>query len=107
VLVELDLFSGRPNPRWELAEASVDQLRRILGELEPTTRPPVEPPGLGYRGFRFTDESGTFRAFGGFVTTPGTVLSDPGHRVERFLLDQLPAEFDPLRPVVAAELRGE
>jgi hypothetical protein len=87
-----------------LAGASVDQLRRILDELEPTPWPPAEPPGLGYRGFHFTDETGTSRAFGSFVTTLGTALSDPGRGVERFLLDRLPAEFEPLRPVVAAQL---
>ena len=35
---------------------------------------------------------------------PGIVLGDPARRVERFLLDQLPAAFEGLRPIVAAEL---
>ncbi len=48
--VELDLFSGRPNPTWPLtAEESQDLLARI-SRLSPGGGGPV-PAGLGYRGF--------------------------------------------------------
>jgi len=47
--VELDVFSGRPNPTWPLtAEESQDLLARI-GQLSPGGGP--VPAGLGYRGF--------------------------------------------------------
>jgi hypothetical protein len=47
--VELDLFSGRPNPRWTLAGRRVDELRDRVRGLSPGDS--KEIPGLGYRGF--------------------------------------------------------
>lgn len=47
--VELDVFSGRPNPTWPLtAEEGRDLLARV-GRLSPGGGP--LPAGLGYRGF--------------------------------------------------------
>ena len=47
--VELDVFSGRPNPTWPLtAEESHDLLARV-GRLSAGGGP--VPAGLGYRGF--------------------------------------------------------
>jgi hypothetical protein len=104
MLVELDAFSGRPNPRWELDEASSQQLRQLQGRLTSTQATPPEAPGLGYRGFLYSDGSGQVRAFRGFVKTPGTTLADPTFTVEMFLLDRLPAEFAGLRASIVAEL---
>lgn len=48
--VELDVFSGRPNPGWPMTPAEALGLWAMLNRLLPTN--PVEaPPGLGYRGF--------------------------------------------------------
>lgn len=50
--VELDVFSGRPNPQWTLTEQEAGRVEEMLRDL-----PPAEPgraamePGLGYRGF--------------------------------------------------------
>ena len=41
--VELDLFSGRPNPSWELDEAGVRELERLCLRLRPGGAVP-EPP---------------------------------------------------------------
>jgi hypothetical protein len=49
VEVELDVFSGRPNPRWTLSTDRVKELEERLQGLEQTEG--REPPGLGYRGF--------------------------------------------------------
>jgi hypothetical protein len=57
--VELDVFSGRPNPTWQLTGPEAAELRAILTDptrvpLEPTAVPP--PSGrLGYRGFVLDD----------------------------------------------------
>jgi hypothetical protein len=53
VEVELLVFSGRENPRWQLTETEVDELIRRVRELPPGP-PPPEPPGLGYGGFLIT-----------------------------------------------------
>jgi hypothetical protein len=47
--VELDVFSGRPNPRWELSHAEVAELRTRLAGL-PRCDQPTDEPALGYRG---------------------------------------------------------
>jgi hypothetical protein len=98
MVVEIDMFSGRPNPRWRLSEAETDRLTGLLRTLEPADGPPPSPPGLGYRGFRLRDSNGSiWAAYRGFVQSPGGLLADSDRRVERFLLDHLPAEYDELR----------
>jgi hypothetical protein len=104
LLIELDVFSGRPNPRWELDEPSAEALRQLVRRLAAATDRPPEPPGLGYRGFVITDATGRSRAYKGYVIKSEVVLADPSSSVERFLLDRLPAEFQELRRRVAVEL---
>ncbi|MBV9883167.1 MAG: hypothetical protein JO276_09175 [Sphingomonadaceae bacterium] len=104
MLVELDIFSGRPNPRWELDERDRAELQRLQAALAPARGAPPEPPGLGYKGFSYGDASGHCRAFQGHVECPDGPLADPSFSVERFLLDRLPAEFAPLRDRIAASL---
>jgi hypothetical protein len=105
MLVELDLFSGRPNPRWELDRQARHELKGLLDGLDPALGAFAEPPVLGYRGFRLLrGGSGPSRAYGGRVTTPEGALQDPARAIERFLLDRLPPRFGDLREIVAAEL---
>lgn len=48
--VELDIFSGMPNPSWTLTKAEAEVLIERIGALSPTSA--REFPGhLGYRGF--------------------------------------------------------
>ncbi len=47
--VELNIFSGRPNPRWELSESQVDELKPKMRMLLPTATPKTTMQ-LGYRG---------------------------------------------------------
>ena len=101
--VELDLFSGRPNPSWELDEAGVRELERLCLRLSPGGALP-EPPALGYRGFFWRGAGGAHRAYRGLIVTPPTALVDPTCSVERFLLSQLPKPFSPLRQRVSAEI---
>lgn len=49
VEVVLNIFSGRPNPSWPLSTAQIADLSGRLAN-QPDAEP-VEPPGLGYRGF--------------------------------------------------------
>ena len=55
-IVELDVFSGRPNPRWQLSAEEGADLENRLGGL-PQTDPAEIPAPLGYRGFRIQDEN--------------------------------------------------
>ena len=104
MLVELDVFSGRPNPRWELDEPSSRQLRQLEGRLTTSRDAAPEPPGLGYRGFVYSDAGRRVRAYRGYVRTPRALLADPTFSIEKHLLDQLPAEFAEWRNRIAAEL---
>ena len=51
--VELLVYSGRPNPIFELTPEEVDELVRRLDGL-PSGAPAPEAPGLGYRGMMVT-----------------------------------------------------
>jgi hypothetical protein len=54
--VELDAFSGRPNPRWQLTAVEAGELEDRLSGI-PETSPAAIPDNLGYRGFRILDGS--------------------------------------------------
>lgn len=55
VEVMLDIFSGRPNPRWELSEEQIEELKMKLDALPAGTK--KKPPVLGYRGIRVLNVS--------------------------------------------------
>ena len=94
--VELDLFSGRPNPRWPLNDDDVARLAELIDSLDPAHDRMPTTPGLGYRGFRFDDAW----AYRGFVQSRRGVLADPERRVEKFLAETLPAEYRDLQSAI-------
>jgi hypothetical protein len=104
MLVELHVFSGRPNPRWELDEPHTRTLRTLIGALRPATRRASTPPGLGYAGFSFTDGRTKVVAYDGYVHVGREVFDDAPFTVERFLLGTLPNEHAPLRDRILAQL---
>jgi hypothetical protein len=89
--IQLDIFSGRPNPTWTVAGETADRLWSLLRDLEPA--PPQEPPDLGYRGFLLVAPPQTVRAYNGtlaFLPTREerpTYYRDSGG-IEETLLDQ-------------------
>jgi hypothetical protein len=66
VEIELDAFSGKPNPKWELSlfEAS-DLMSRVASLSEIQER--VPQPGLGYRGFVLSSSGRSLRVYKGYV----------------------------------------
>src|SRR4051812_25521877 len=104
MLIELDAFSGKPNPRWFLDGEDAASLLRLHGALSVAEHAPEEPPGLGYRGFLYHAPAETFRVLKGYVVAPGPRLADPSLSIERFLLDRLPPEIQGMRAKVLAEL---
>jgi hypothetical protein len=98
--VEVDLFSGRPNPAWVLSEAQVRRLLEIWNGLKPADPAGSEQfPRLGYRGLTLAgpgDER--WIASGGVVTHASSSpvpeherRSDPERRFEGALLNSAPA----------------
>jgi hypothetical protein len=53
VVISLDIYSGVPNPAWELSDAQAERLRGLLqAEKQPShLRSPADEGRLGYRGF--------------------------------------------------------
>jgi hypothetical protein len=107
VPIELDIFSGRENPRWVLDRTGSEGLRDLQRRLRPGQPSTDEPPGLGYRGFLYVLEGQRWRAWKGIVTGSDTALSDPGVVIERALLASLPAEWSDLRPRIAKAIGPE
>jgi hypothetical protein len=69
--VELDIFSGRPNPTWTLSGEETSQLLALLANL-PSKEAGWPASGLGYRGFVVSfrdpqDRVVTVRIHGGTV----------------------------------------
>jgi hypothetical protein len=102
--IELDLFSGQPNPSWSLDERQTRHLRLLHEQRsEPAAQVP-EPPGLGYRGFTYDLDGVRWRAFNGHVTGSNgrTARNDA---VEPYLLSRLPDEYQPLGVRIRATRR--
>lgn len=97
MLVELDIFSGRPNPRWKLDEHQSEALLQLQSSLWQTSRDPADIPSLGYRGFCYAGNNGLVRVWRSHVMTSDAHLLDPEMRIERYLMNQLPPEFMQLR----------
>lgn len=105
--IEIDVFSGRPNPRVPLDDAAAAQLRTALAGLVPAEPAPAAD-GLGYRGVRVTGAlpgGDEILAHAGTLTVTGpdgrrTCFGDPGRGTERRLLRAATRRL----PVDASEL---
>jgi hypothetical protein len=75
VLVQLDLFSGRPNPRWTVSGEAADRLLSLVDRSEPTER--RDPPDLGYRGFVLVTTIESVRAFDGTLAIQASREEQP------------------------------
>lgn len=101
MLIELDIFSGRPNPTWTLTSAEAVELESITTSLPVADAPPPFD-GLGYRGIvvRNPAEPGwSLVAFRDTVRIRTQeeieVRADPEARVERWLLGTAGYAVDP------------
>jgi hypothetical protein len=64
--VELDAFSGRPNPQWNLPPDKASELLSRIGSL-PETKVVRLEPALGYRGFLLREGDRSIRVYGGII----------------------------------------
>lgn len=93
MIVEIDLFSGRPNPRWQVDEGVRGQVLAVEVQLKPAVRGDMELPGLGYRGFIYEDGGVMRRAFAGMLERDSVVYKDPTNAMERLLLESMPVDL--------------
>jgi hypothetical protein len=111
MIVEFDVFSGRPNPTWSLSAAQITELKGALEDLPPADKP-VSADELGYRGFIISNPGRAagmppkIVIFGGVVTTTDGVVRScrDVHRIEHRLLLQA-AEYG-YKALADAVLRG-
>jgi hypothetical protein len=96
VSIELDVFSGRPNPSWELNPSESGELLKELSPLPETDKIKAEfNDGLGYRGFVISvndaDKANVkpeiYRVYKGFILLNGKVFFDK-NLVEKKLKEQ-------------------
>jgi len=100
MLVELDLFSGRPNPSWQLTPAQGDEMRAFVRSLPYARGRSATAPGLGYRGLKVHDRGEplwSLYVFDGIVEVRGSgrteIRRDDGRRFERWLIGTAGAEL--------------
>src|SRR5882724_5553115 len=105
VEIELDVFSGRPNPRWLLSPSQeiewairLDSLPNAAGQDMP------EPPGLGYRGFTVRADK-QVRVYGGLAQIDDETYLDVRRNLEKWLLSTSGSSVDEsIKEMVATEL---
>jgi hypothetical protein len=82
--IELDAFSGRPNPRWELTGTQAAEFLTLLRALRPAHGSHSMADGLGYRGFIVSANDGPVGGYDDIRLYRGTVLARRGGRTETF-----------------------
>ena len=97
IIVELDMYSGLPNPAWELSESEAETLTQILSKPRQSSaqRSPAVFSKLGYRGFILTPVADTHlkspaRVFDGLYAPESAgqpSYVDDDSEVEKFLLN--------------------
>jgi hypothetical protein len=86
------LYSGRPDPVWQVDPSDGEEIARLATALAPVGRTPREGAAtLGYRGAWLRDPEGReWRASGGVVVEAGVGRDDPEGTIERAILATAP-----------------
>jgi hypothetical protein len=114
--VELDAFSGRPNPVWELRGGSAEKILERLRKLQPAPQSSSDEAGLGYRGFVLRPNGGSLNGYDEIRIIHGRVfarhagrslvLSDNQGTLEQMLLESAkPYVSDAAMQYIRGEIR--
>jgi hypothetical protein len=76
------IYSGRPDPEWEIGNEQLENLKRIWQQLPPSKKAPPSPPPLGYRGAAIRCTSGEEWFTYSKIVTFKRGASRPKHRVD-------------------------
>lgn len=90
--VTLNIFSGLPNPVWNLTASQESELLSRLTGLQSAHTQSFKPPGLGYSGFVIrNDESPNspepIMVYDGLIRWGGEVYKDTQRDLEKWLLN--------------------
>lgn len=95
--VILDIFSGMPNPNWDLSQQQRDEFLKKISLL-PTTEKFQNDNGLDYRGFIVEEKLKRFEVKDGLVKVVQNntvyMLEDKEYNIELWLLDTAPNNID-------------
>ena len=93
ITVVLDIWSGRPNPVWQLSGMVAEEALRHLGAVPESATSADQPPPLGYRGLIVTFEDAVPHPRERRIYTSPVVAVGPGswsragRALELWLLD--------------------
>ncbi|MFX1345426.1 MAG: hypothetical protein ACFFAI_09990 [Promethearchaeota archaeon] len=91
----LDIYSGRPNPKWQLKIDNINDFKSRFKDLQESE--PLEPPGLGYRGFiikninKIPDVPMRFTVYNNvisFIKKKKRIYQEDKNKLEEWLLSQ-------------------
>lgn len=116
--VTLDIFSGRPNPSWDLSQEQSSEFSTKILKLKTKENFHVDSSKyeLGYRGFiveeaNFAQKSRRFEVFNGIVNVvenfSSDMLEDKECSIEKWLLQTAPDELDDLIKYVEQEIENK
>ena len=96
VTVEVDMFSGRPNPAWRMSPRQSQAAIKMLNRLPRTTAGSLNE-GLGYRGTVIRVRSSAWRIFRGraYESKSGRWKTDDHRKLERFAIATGKSNLDP------------
>lgn len=97
VRIELDVFSGRENPSWELSREDAREIIALLRSKNERAAQPHPLKGLGFRGFVITvkrdEHEERYLASGPVIELGRQQYLDPESKIERFIVATMPAKL--------------
>jgi hypothetical protein len=97
VTIELDIFSGRPNPSWVLEDEDRKKLLKLLSADRSAKDGANDSSELGYRGFfvRITSELGKqeIHVGNGSIEIGRRFYHDAERMLERFIIASMPKDL--------------
>ncbi len=104
MFVILDVFSGRPNPKWELPSQVRSEFLQKISELEPYEKV-RQGDGLGYRGLIIIEKLSLGTKEIRYEVSNGTIqvikdnklsvtLHDQNYEIEKWLISIAPNSID-------------
>lgn len=99
IQVTVLIFSGRPNPTWELEGNAADKIINHWQSLPSTDKVELHSPQLGYQGCRIDlnpyEHFVLFNGYG-FSFKNGKQIEqrgDPGRKIEKMIINNAPAHY--------------
>ena len=87
MMVELDIFSGRPNPRWKLTSHQVKEFNNQIEKLPESKLTSKREEGLGYRGMVIRSTHDIIHGYDEIVICKGVVIARRGKK-SKILIDK-------------------